>query len=146
MLRIRTHSLLFALTIIFILIMATLILYPFDFSGKDINQVYTDNEGFIWMLGIVIALIIMGFQYFNFIVLTIVRRLSKENDSKNSEILDNQKDSFTQFEELKESITDMDKFYVEKYNLISGDIVQINKRLDYHSKKIQELEGKNGRT
>ena len=126
--------------------MATLILYPFDFSGKDINQVYTDNEGFIWMLGIVIALIIMGFQYFNFIVLTIVRRLSKENDSKNSEILNNQKDSFTQFEELKESITDMDKFYVEKYNLISGDIVQINKRLDYHSKKIQELEGKNGRT
>lgn len=140
--RLRTHTVLFALTIIFILIVVSLILYPFDFSGKDINQIYADNSGLVWMLGTVIGIMIMGFQYFNFLVLSFVKRLSKDNELKNKEIIENQKDSFTQFEELKESITDMDKFYVEKYNVISEDIRDINKRLDSHSKKIEALQNK----
>ncbi len=140
MLKIRAHSILFALTIIFILIVMALILYPFDFTGKDINHIYTANEGLIWMLGIVTGIIIMGFQYLNFIILALVKRLSKENEVKNIEIIDNFKNSFAQFEELKESITNMDKFYVEKYNVISGDIRQIHERLNQHSKKIEELQ------
>ena len=139
--KIRTHGIFFALTIIFILIVLTVILYPFDFASKDINQVYIDNSGLFWLLGIVIGIVIMGFQYFIFLVLALVKKLSKDNEEKNTEILKNQKDSFTQFEELNESITDLDKFYFEKWIKVTTDISSINKRLDIHSEKIAKLEG-----
>ncbi len=139
--KIRTHSILFALTIIFILIVLTVILYPFDFASRDINKIYTDNSGVVWLLGIIIGLVIMGFQYFNFLVLALVKRLSKDNEQKNTEIIENQKDSFTQFEELTQSITDMDKFYIEKWKEVKTDISSIEKRLDSHSDRIANLEG-----
>ncbi|MEE9451109.1 MAG: hypothetical protein V3V72_13750 [Ignavibacteriaceae bacterium] len=93
------------------------------------------------MLGIIIGLVIMGFQYFNFLVLALVKRLSKDNEQKNTEIIENQKDSFTQFEELTQSITDMDKFYIEKWKEVKTDISSIEKRLDSHSDRIANLEG-----
>ena len=139
--KLRTQAIIFSLTIIFIIVLVAIILYPFDFSGKDINQIYAENSGLIWLLTSVIGIIIVIFQYFNFQIVSVLKKLSKDNEEKNKIIIDNQKDSFAQFEELTGSITDMDKFYVEKWSGVTDDIIIINKRLDGHNDRIAKLEG-----
>jgi hypothetical protein len=73
----------------------------------------------------------------------VIKKLQIDNKTKNDQIIENQKDYLTRIEELIESINGMDKFYIEKWSLITSDIRDISKRLDEHSEKIRDLQNRN---
>ena len=131
----------FAITIVFIIVITILILYPFDLSGKDINEIQKENSGLIWLLTTVIIIVIAAFEYFNFQIVSVVKQLSKDNEEKNKIIIENQKDYLSRIEELIESINNLDRLYIEKWDKVTSDIRSINNRLDSHSEKIAKLEG-----
>ncbi|MHA2182225.1 MAG: hypothetical protein ACXAAH_12470 [Promethearchaeota archaeon] len=141
--RIRLHSLAFGVTIVFIVFIVILILQPFNTDGENITELHKGNEALIFLLITTSTTMWAVIQYWTYVNSLVIKKLQIDNKTKNDQIIENQKDYLTRIEELIESINGMDKFYIEKWSLITSDIRDISKRLDEHSEKIRDLQNRN---
>ena len=152
--KIKAQSIIFGATIVFIILIVAFLLYPFDFEDKDINQIYKENPGALWVLTTSVILTATVINYFIIQVMGVIKNLAVEGEEKSIFIKDQNEKMMTsqtnsvkrdmihadKLEKLTESIASREVWHIQKWGELAEKVFSIHREVDSHTKKIETLE------
>lgn len=81
--RYKISSRIIVLTIVLLIVLAGIVFYEVPFGSKDINDVYRDNPGKIWLIGLVGTFVFSLLMYWVLISTNTLQAFLKTIDEKN---------------------------------------------------------------
>jgi len=133
---------------LFVIFLLLTLVHPFDFLNKDIEELYHENEGLIWIAGIGIGVGLMAMSYINSVYQNELKTCATENleknttiEAQNKQIIKNQEKYILQMGDLAEKINknySQDNESMREMVKITEAIIGIKDELKNHTKQIKE--------
>jgi len=147
--KIKTQSIIFAAAMIFIILLVASLLYPFDFTGKSINQIHQENSGALWIVTTGIVIAIMVIQHYKGKIMDVIKTYAEDSEIKNEMIVQHQKDSFKRDQihsekltKLTESIANREVWHITNWGKLSTKVTLIDTKVNRHERSIRSLKKK----
>lgn len=137
----KTTTYIAIFTALFIISMLFAIAFPLDWINNDINEIYINNQGRFWLMGIVLTtfgsvmlFIVAYYQVIN----RELTLLLKEETQKNASL---QQTYINQLRDLSLIITES----VSDVKELTGDIETLTKRIEQNEEDIKSLKTRRGK-
>ena len=124
----KIHNYTAIAVIIFVASMIFLIIQPMDFLNDNIEQIHQKNEGLIWIIGLILAALLLWRTYANGVYQNELKKCAIESKEKN-DLISTQNDKI-----IKNQLT-----YIDEIRRLGKDINDNSKRDNETIKMVDEL-------
>jgi hypothetical protein len=145
----KIHNYTAIVVIIFIATMIFLIIQPMDFLNQNIEQIHKENEGLIWIIGLILAALLLWRTYANGFYQSELKKCALINKEKsiqivtqNSQIIGNQEEYIKEIRTLNQNINknaEKDLITLEAIQKHSASIEALDIRIDKSEVKLDHL-------
>ncbi len=132
----KLHSVTATLAAGFIIFLLLIIVVPLDFLDQTVEETYKNNQGLIWLIGIIVGVAIGIVSYINGVVQGELNEYAVENkrkgdliSSQNDKIIDNQESYIGEIRILSEEVIKNNKHDLEALETIHKQNDKIEKLL-----------------